>query len=93
MKTTSILTFAAAASLTGLIASLVITQDAMISTALFAAFVATLIAVHDYSPRKYFSVTAPRASAAVRQPAAARFPLPRVSPRRKAVCPRVSVSA
>lgn len=92
MKTTSILNFAAVASLTVLIASLVITQDALISTALFAATVATLIAIHDYSPRKYFVVTSPRSRVTTRHQTVLRFPQPRVTPRRKTVSPRISVS-
>lgn len=93
MKTTSILNLAVVASLTVLFAGLIVTQDALISTALFAATVAMLIALHDYSPRKYFVVTSLRSNIAARHPAIARFPGPRVAPRRKVTTPRVSVPA
>lgn len=63
MTKTSLLSYAAAASLAAFLISLVAVQDAMLSCTILATTMATLIMLHDYSPRSYFVVTASAAPA------------------------------
>lgn len=57
MKTTSLLSIAAAASLTAFLSSLLLTQDLVIATAALAVAMAILTLVHEYTPRTHFVVT------------------------------------
>lgn len=60
MTKTSLLTYTAAASLAAFLISLLTFDDTMVSCAILATTMATLIMLHDYSPRSYFVVTTSR---------------------------------
>lgn len=59
MKTKSLLSYSAAASLVAFIVSLILTRDITIASGVMAIAMAGLSLVHEYAPRTHFMVTPP----------------------------------